>query len=71
MSNPKVGVRQYLTLSAIAGILVGFFVWGGVRKLDEAFIWGGVTFIIVLVGIATLALTVKDDDHDPDKPRLK
>ena len=71
MSNPKVGVRQYLILSAIAGIVVGFFVWGGVRKLDEAFIWGGVTFIVALVGIATLALTVKDDDHDPDQPRLK
>jgi hypothetical protein len=69
--NKKVGVRQYLTLSAIAGVVVGFFVWGGVRKLDEAFIWAGVTFIVVLVGIATLALSVKDDDHDPDQPRLK
>jgi hypothetical protein len=34
-------------------------------------IWSGLTFIIVLVGIATLALSVKEDDSDPNKPRLK
>jgi uncharacterized membrane protein YjfL (UPF0719 family) len=37
----------------------------------EALIWAGITFIVVLVGIATLALTVKDQDDDPTKPRLK
>ena len=73
MTNPnsKIGVRVYLTLSFIAAAVVGFFVWGGTRLLAMTLIWAGITFIVVLVGIATLALTVKDDEHDPDKPRLK
>jgi hypothetical protein len=73
MTNPntKVGVRVYLTLSFISAAVVGFFVWGGVRQIGETLIWAGITFIVVLVGIATLALTVKDDDHSPDEPRLK
>jgi hypothetical protein len=42
-----------------------------VRQIGETLIWAGITFIVVLVGIATLALTVKDDDFNPDEPRLK
>jgi hypothetical membrane protein len=73
MSNPntKVGVRVFLTLSFISAALVGVFVYGGTRLLDESLIWAGITFIVVLVSIATLALTVKDDEFDPEKPRLK
>lgn len=73
MTNPntKIGVRVYLTLSFISAIVVGVFVWGGTRLLDTTLIWAGITFIVVLVGIATLALTVKDDEHDPNQPRLK
>lgn len=73
MTNPntKIGVRVYLTLSFISAIVVGVFVWGGTRLLDTTLIWSGITFIVVLVGIATLALTVKDDEHDPNQPRLK
>jgi hypothetical protein len=73
MTNPntKIGVRVYLTLSFISAVLVGFIVWGGTRLWNMTLIWAGITFIVVLVGIATLALTVKDDEHDPSKPRLK
>ncbi|MEN9715436.1 MAG: hypothetical protein RJA35_903 [Actinomycetota bacterium] len=73
MTNPntKIGVRVYLTLSFISAALVGFIVWGGTRLWNMTLIWAGITFIVVLVGIATLALTVKDDEHDPSKPRLK
>ena len=73
MTNPntKIGVRVYLTLSFISAIVVGVFVWGGTRLLDTTLIWAGITFIVVLVGIATLALTVKDDEYDPNQPRLK
>ncbi len=79
-SKPKIGVKTYLTLSFVSAALIGIVVYGGVKRSDpsqlwdginEALIWAGVTFIVVLVGIATLALTVKDEDHDPDKPRLK
>jgi FtsH-binding integral membrane protein len=65
-----VGVTAYLTLSAIAAIFVGILVYFGTRKWDQTFIWSGLTFIIVIVGIATLALSVKEDDFDGSKPRL-
>ena len=70
--KPKkpVGVRVYLSLSAIAAIFVGVLVWFGTKKWDQTYIWAGLTFIIVLVGIATLALSVKEDDFDGSTPRL-
>jgi F0F1-type ATP synthase assembly protein I len=74
MTNPnsKIGVRVYLTLSFISAIVVGAVVWANKPdQLASGLIWGGITFIVVLVGIATLALTVKDDQHDPNEPRLK
>lgn len=71
-------IRTYLTLSAVAAAFVGVLVFFGTGGVDEAqgawertMIWSGLTFIIVLVGIATLALSVKEDDSDPNKPRLK
>jgi high-affinity Fe2+/Pb2+ permease len=70
--KPKnsIGVRVYFTLSAIAAVLVGVLVYFGTRKWDQTFIWTGLTFIIVLVTFATLALSVKDDDFDGSTPRL-
>lgn len=70
--KPKqtIGVRNYLTLSAVAAIFVGVLVYFGVRKWDQTFIWAGLTFIVVLVSIATLALSVKEDDFDGSTPRL-
>jgi Na+/melibiose symporter-like transporter len=71
-------IRTYLTLSAVAAVFVGVLVFFGTGGVDEAegawertMIWSALTFIIVLVGIATLALSVKEDDSDPNKPRLK
>ena len=66
----EIGVRVYFSLSALAAIFVGVLVYFGTRNWDETFIWAGLTFIIVLVGIATLALSVKDDDFDGNTPRL-
>lgn len=70
-SKSKLGVRVYVTLSAIAGLVVGVIWWGGVRRLEDSVIAGGLTFIVVLVFIATMALMVKDDEGSPDEPRLK
>lgn len=71
-------IRSYLTLSFVAAAFVSvlvFFGTGGVTQAEGAFertaIWFGITFIISLVGISTLALAVKEDDSDPNKPRLK
>lgn len=65
------GVRVYLTLSAIAGVIVGFIVWGGLRDLEKTIIWGGIAFIVVLVAIATMDLSIRGGEDDPDQPRLK
>lgn len=71
-------IRTYLTLSFVAAAFVAFLVFfgtGGVSQSEGAFqrtfIWFAITFIVSLVSISTLALTVKDDDSDPNKPRLK
>lgn len=73
MADKKIGLNTYLTLSAIAAALVGILVYFGVGDdpLVTALIWAGVTFIVSLVGIATLAISVKDDNSDPDQPRLR
>jgi uncharacterized membrane protein len=61
--NKPIGVRNYLILSFISAAVVGIIVWGAVKQRPlEALVWAGITFVVVLVGIATLALTVKDDD---------
>lgn len=77
-SAPARSIRSYLGLSAAASAFVGalvFFGTGGVDQAQGAFertaIWVAVTFIVSLVSISTLALMVKEDDHDPEKPRLK
>lgn len=72
MANKKNSLRNYLTLSLAAALFVGIMVLGATHYVAvvEALIWAGVTFIVVLVGIATLALTVKDQEDDPTKPRL-
>jgi formate/nitrite transporter FocA (FNT family) len=71
-------IRTYLTLSFAAAAFVSVLVFFGTGGVDEAqgswertSIWFAITFIVSLVSISTLALTVKDDDADPNKPRLK
>ena len=64
-------VRSFLTLSLVAALSVGAIVYGGVKDVNSALIWAGLTFIVSLVTIATLALSVKDDDSDPNQPKLK
>jgi hypothetical protein len=66
------GVRVYLTISAIAGVIVGFIAWGGLRDLGKTLIAGGLAFIVVLVTIATLDLSLRGaEPQDPNEPRLK
>jgi hypothetical protein len=46
-------------------------VFFGVRKVDMALIAAGVAFIVSLVGIATLALMVPEQNNDPNSPLMK
>ena len=67
----KFTAATFLTLSAIAAIFLGVLVYFGIRKVDVALIAAGVTFIVSLVGISTLALMVPEQNNDPDKPVLR
>ncbi len=62
--------RTYLLLSFVAAAFVGVIVWGNSQDIQRVAIWSGLTFIVVLVTIATLALSVKDEPADDGKPRL-
>ena len=66
----KFTASTFLTLSAVAAAFVGVLVFFGVREVDMALIAAGVTFIVSLVGIATLVLMVPEQNNDPDKPSL-
>jgi uncharacterized membrane protein YkgB len=66
----KSKVTSFLILAAIAAVFVGVLVFFGIRKIDVAFIAASVTFIVSLVGIATLDLMVPENKNDPDKPVL-
>ena len=62
--------RTYLLLSFVSAAFVGVIVWGNSQDIQRVGIWSGLTFIVVLVTIATLALSVKDEPADEGKPRL-
>jgi hypothetical protein len=66
----KTKVTTFLTLSAVAGVFVGAMVYFAVDMLESAIIWGGLTFIVSLVAISTMALMVPDNNNDPDKQVL-
>jgi hypothetical protein len=66
----KTKVTTFLTLSTSAGVFVGAMVYFAVDMLESAIIWGGLTFIISLVAISTMALMVPDNNNDPDKQVL-
>jgi TRAP-type C4-dicarboxylate transport system permease large subunit len=63
-------LKSYLGLSAVAAIFVGILVYGGIRLVESALIAALVTFIVSVLIIATLDLSFKPDEEDPNKPRL-
>lgn len=72
MAKKTNSLATFMTLSVTAAGFVGILVLAATnyQRPIEALIWAGITFIVALVGIATLALTVKDQEDDPNKPRL-
>jgi TRAP-type C4-dicarboxylate transport system permease large subunit len=63
-------LKSYLGLSAVAAIFVGILVYGGIRLIESALIAALVTFIVSVLIIATLDLSFKPDEEDPNKTRL-
>ena len=64
-------LRAYMIMSAVAAVFVSVIVLYGTRFWESAVIWGLVTFIVALVILATLDLSFKPDDQDPNRPRLR
>lgn len=63
-------LKSYLALSVIAGAFVFAIVLFGTRFIETAIIWGLITFIVSIVLVATLDLSFKSDDQDPNRPKL-
>ena len=64
-------LKSYMTISSVAGLIVGVLVYFGTRFIETAVAAGLVTFIVFLVAIATMDLTYKPDESDPNKPKLR
>ncbi len=64
-------LKAYMIMSGIAAVFVGLIVLYGTRFWETALIWSLVTFIASLVIVATLDLSFKPDDQDPNRPRLR
>lgn len=64
-------LKAYMFMSGFAAVFVGLIVYYGTRFIETAIIWSLVTFIVSLVIVATLDLSFKPDDQDPNRPRLR
>ncbi|MEN9954181.1 MAG: hypothetical protein RL024_937 [Actinomycetota bacterium] len=64
-------LKTYMALSIVAGLFTGVLVYFGTRFVETAIISGLVTFIVVIVIVATLDLSFKPDDQDPNRPKLR
>lgn len=64
-------LKTYMGLSVVAGLFTGILVYFGTRFIETAIVWGLLTFIVVIVIVATLDLSVKPDDQDPNRPKLR
>jgi uncharacterized membrane protein YkgB len=60
-----------MIISTVSGVVVGVLVYFGTRFVETGIAAGLVTFIVALVAIATMDLTYKPDEQDPNKPRLR
>jgi len=64
-------LKSYMIISTVSGVVVGVLVYFGTRFVETGIAAGLVTFIVALVAIATMDLTYKPDEQDPNKPRLR
>jgi O-antigen ligase len=64
-------LKTYMGLSVVAGLFTGILVYFGTRFIETAIVWGLLTFIVVIVIVATLDLSFKPDDQDPNRPKLR
>jgi membrane protein implicated in regulation of membrane protease activity len=60
-----------MIMSGFAAVFVGIIVLFGTRFWETALTWALVAFIVSLVILATLDLSFKPDDQDPNRPKLR
>jgi uncharacterized membrane protein len=64
-------LKAYLIFSVSAAVFVGVLVAFGTRTFEHALIGALVAFIASIVIVATLDLTYKPEDQDPNRPKLR
>jgi membrane protein implicated in regulation of membrane protease activity len=64
-------LKSYMIMSGFAAVFVGIIVLFGTRFWETALTWALVAFIVSLVILATLDLSFKPDDQDPNRPKLR
>ncbi len=64
-------LKTYMVVSIVAALFVGFLVYFGTRFLGTGIIAGLVSFVVVIVIVATLDLRFKLDDQDRNRPKLR
>lgn len=64
-------LRAYLVISFVSAALTGAITLFGTKIPEHAIVASLITFIVMLVVIATLDLSVKQEPEDPNKPRLR
>lgn len=64
-------LKTYLIFSFSAAVFTGIIVAFGTRILENAIVGALIAFIVSIVFVATLDLSFKPDEQDPNKPRLR
>lgn len=64
-------LKNYMVASTVASIFVGLIVGFGTRLVEPTVIAVLATFIVSIVAVATLDLSFKPDEEDPNRPRLR
>lgn len=64
-------LRSYLTISTIAALFVGVLVTFGTDNFTTGLISFLITFIVAVISVATLDLSFKPDQGDPNRPKLR
>lgn len=64
-------LKSYLIFSFSAAVFTGIIVAFGTRIVENAIVGALIAFIVSIVFVATLDLSFKPDEQDPNKPRLR
>jgi uncharacterized membrane protein len=64
-------LKTYMVVSVVAAAFSALVVYFGTRNVETTIIWALITFILTIVIVATLDLSFKPDNQDPNRPKLR